>query len=217
MKISQWVILGTYNTKHFLVISKFCNMVTRGTLEEFEGDFEFSQLTFTSVSITELDRDKDKLFPFFTKSKNHLEKEKKSLAHFGYQICQLFFNWFVSLFRQRFVSFSTHFLTWWFVISTDIAWGRVLMLEVTSGSQSFEKTLRTRMDTSKFLCTHKSQTRRNLNLLELLRHNANTGFLSLFLFLQKSRARFRRWLRKFCCCTSHEERKCSDWEETTFQ
>ena len=65
-------------------------MVTRGTLEEFDGDFEFSQLTFTSVSITELDRDKDKLFPFFTKSKNLLEKEKKSLVHFGYQICQLF-------------------------------------------------------------------------------------------------------------------------------
>ena len=113
----------------------------------------------------------------------------------------------MSLFRQRFVSFSTHFLTWWFVISTDIAWGRVLMLEVTSGSQSFEKTLCSRMDTSKFLCTHKSQTRHNLNLLELLRHNANTGFLSLFLLLQKRRAaRFRRWLRKFYCCTSHEER-----------
>ena len=61
------------------------------------------------------------------------------------------------------------------------------MLKVTSGSQSFEKTLRTRMDTSKFLCTHKSQTRHNLNLLELLRHNANTGFLSLFsIFTEKS-------------------------------
>ena len=193
-------------------------MVTRGSLEEFDGDSEFSQLTFTSISITELDRDKDELFAFFTKSKKLLEKEKKSLAHFGCQICQLFFNWFVSLFRQRFATFSTHFLTWWFLISTDIAWGRVLMLEVTSGSQSFEKTLRPRMDTSKFLCTHKSQTRHNLNLLALLRHNANTGFLSFFLFLQKGRAaRFRRWLRKFCCCTSSEERKCSDREETTFQ
>ena len=88
----------------------------------------------------------------------------------------------MSLFRQRFASFSTHFLTWWFLMSTDIAWERVLMLRLTSGSQSFKKTLRTRMDTSKFICTHKSRTRHNLNILELPRHNANTGFLSSFFF-----------------------------------
>ena len=86
-------------------------MVTRGSLEEFDGDFEFSQLTFTSVSITELDENKDELFAFFTKRKKFREKKRKSLAHFGYQICQLFFNWFVSSFRKRFASFSTHFLT----------------------------------------------------------------------------------------------------------
>ena len=41
--------------------------------------------------------------------------------------------------------------------------------------------VRTRMDTSKFLCTHKSETKRySLNLLELPRHNANTSFLSSF-------------------------------------
>ena len=57
-------------------------MDTRGSLEEVDGDFEFSQ-TLTSVSITELDRDKDELFAFFTKSKRLLEKEKKSLAHFA--------------------------------------------------------------------------------------------------------------------------------------
>ena len=72
------VFLGTYNTKHFLVISKD----TRGSLEEFDGDFEFSQLTFTSVSITELDRDKDELFAFFTKSKKLQEKEKKITRSF---------------------------------------------------------------------------------------------------------------------------------------
>ena len=57
-------------------------MVTRGSLEEFDGDFEFSQLTFTSVSITELDENKDELFAFFTKRKKFREKEKKITRSF---------------------------------------------------------------------------------------------------------------------------------------
>ena len=71
--------LGTYNTK--LVISKFWKHGRKGNLEEVDGDFEFSQ-TVTSVSITELDRDKDELFAVFTKSKKLQEKEKKITRSF---------------------------------------------------------------------------------------------------------------------------------------
>ena len=42
---------------------------------------EFSQ-TFTSVSLTELDRDKNELFAVFTKSKKLREKEKKITRSF---------------------------------------------------------------------------------------------------------------------------------------
>ena len=76
--------LGSTIKSISLLSASFGNMDARGNLKEFDGDFEFSQLTFTSVSITELDKDKDELFAllFFTKVKKLREKKKKITRSF---------------------------------------------------------------------------------------------------------------------------------------
>ena len=60
-------------------------MDARGSLEELDRDFEFSQLTFTSVTITELDENKDELFAFFTK-----RKHAKKIALTSETLAQIF-------------------------------------------------------------------------------------------------------------------------------